>query len=279
MKNFLAWFLRSVLHYRSDVVMVNLGRSFPEKSYEQLQEIHKQFYTHLATVFLEALWFGRRRGEKGRKRLRDSHIVEFTNPEELNRLYGGARQLMLLQAHTGNWELIGGILNYSYGVPMDISADRIAVSYLRLHNARMDRLMARSRTAMVEDLGFNGYVEAGEILRYALRNREEKFTYIFITDQYPYNHHDNVQVDFLHQKTATMTAAAALAVKLDMAVGYLRFECREGGGYRMTVVPLSDRAAGENPVELMQRYYRLLEEDIQKQPWNYLWTHKRWKIC
>ena len=23
----------------------------------------------------------------------------------------------------------------------------------------------------------------------------------------------------------------------------------------------------------------LLEEDIQKQPWNYLWTHKRWKIC
>ena len=47
----------------------------------------------------------------------------------------------------------------------------------------------------------------------------------------------------------------------------------------MTVVPLSDRAAGENPVELMQRYYRLLEEDIQKQPWNYLWTHKRWKIC
>lgn len=279
MKTVLAWFLRSVLRYRYDVVMVNLARSFPEKSYEQLQAIHKRFYRHLATVFAETLWFGRCRGEKGRKRLRDSHIVEFTNPEELNRLYGGARQLMLLQAHTGNWELIGGILNYSYGVPIDISADRIAVSYLRLHNARMDRLMARGRTAAVEDLGFNGYVEAGEILRYALRNKEEKYTYIFITDQYPYNHHDNMQVDFLHQKTATMTAAAALAVKLDMAVGYLRFECREGGGYRMTVVPLSDHAAGENPLELMRRYYRLLEEDLQKQPWNYLWTHKRWKIC
>ena len=32
MKSFMAWFLRNVLHYRSDVVMVNLSRSFPQKS-------------------------------------------------------------------------------------------------------------------------------------------------------------------------------------------------------------------------------------------------------
>lgn len=277
MKAFLAWFLRSVLRYRSDVVMVNLSRSFPEKNYDELQAIHKRFYRHLATIFMEMLWFGRCRGDKGRKRLRDSHIVEFTNPEEFNRLYGGARQLMLLQAHTGNWELIGGILNYSYGVPLDFTARDIAVTYLRLHNARMDRRMARCRTAAVADLGFDGYLEAGEVLRFALKNKERKFVYVFITDQYPYNSHDNVRVDFLHQETATMTGSAALAVKLDMAVAYLRFDAREDGGYRMTLVPLSEHAAGENPVELMQRYYRLLEQDLQKQPWNYLWTHKRWK--
>lgn len=277
MKGFLAWFLRSVLRYRSDVVTVNLSRSFPEKTYDELKAIHKRFYRHLATIFTETLWFSRCRGDKGRKRLRDSHIVEFTNPEEFNRLYGGAHQLMLLQAHTGNWELIGGILNYSYGTPLDFTAKDIAVTYLRLHNPRMDRRMARYRTAAVADQGFDGYLEAGEVLRFALKNRDRKFVYVFITDQYPYNSHDNIRVDFLHQQTPTMTGAAALAAKLDMAVGYLRFEAREEGGYRMTVVPISDHAAGENPVELMQRYYRLLEEDIQKQPWNYLWTHKRWK--
>ena len=277
MEAFLAWFLRSVLRYRSDVVTVNLSRSFPEKTYDELEVIHKRFYRHLATIFLEAAWFGRCRGEKGRRRLRESHIVEFTNPEELNRLYGSSRQLMLLQAHTGNWELIGGILNYSYSVPLEITPEAFAVTYLRLHNARMDRLMARSRTAPVADLGFKGYVEAGDILRFALQRKEQKFGYVFITDQYPYNNRENMQLDFLHQKTATMTGAAALAVKLDMAVGYLRFETRGEGGYRMTVVPLCDHAAGENPLELMQRYYRLLEEDLQKQPWNYLWTHKRWK--
>ena len=266
-----------MLRYRYDVVMVNLSRSFPEKSYDELRDVCKRFYLHLATVFTELLWFGRCRGEKGRRRLRESHIVEFTNPEELNRLYAGARQLMLLQAHTGNWELIGGILNYSYAEPLDLSPDAIAVTYLRLHNARMDAFMARNRMAPVADLPFDGYVEAGDVLRYAIRRRDRKFCYIFITDQYPYSDYHKVHVNFMHRDTPTMVGAAALAAKLDMAVGYLRFEQREGGGYRMTVVPLCDHAAGEDPASLMKKYYSLLEEDLRKQPWNYLWTHKRWK--
>ena len=45
----------------------------------------------------------------------------------------------------------------------------------------------------------------------------------------------------------------------------------------MSVVPLSDNASAEKPDDIMKRYYKLLEEDLQAQPWNYLWTHKRWK--
>jgi KDO2-lipid IV(A) lauroyltransferase len=79
------------------------------------------------------------------------------------------------------------------------------------------------------------------------------------------------------QETVTMTGAAALACKLDMAVAYLRFECREDGGYRMTLVPLADHAGSHTPEELIGTYYKMLDEDLQRQPWNYLWTHKRWK--
>jgi KDO2-lipid IV(A) lauroyltransferase len=28
--------------------------------------------------------------------------------------------------------------------------------------------------------------------------------------------------------------------------------------------------------DIMKRYYELLEEDIRKQPENYLWSHRRW---
>ncbi len=276
MKKLIAWFLRSVLHYRSAVVMVNLSRSFPHKSYEEIRQIHDRFYLHLASVFTQMLWFGTCRGARGRKKLRRSHIVEFTNPEEFNRLYNGAPQLMLLQAHTGNWELVGGITNYSYGEPLAAPASLFAVTYLGLHNAWANRFMARNRTAAVADQGFRGYVETSQVLRFALENRNQKFVYSFITDQSPYLPSDT-HVTFMHQDTVTMTGAAKLAVKLDMAVAYLRFEEREDGGYYMSVVPLCEHAKGEDPLEIMKKYYQLLEEDLEKQPWNYLWTHRRWK--
>jgi len=111
----------------------------------------------------------------------------------------------------------------------------------------------------------------------ALGKKGRKFGYSFITDQSPYTDMKHPVVEFMHQPTQMMTGATALASKLGMAVVYLRYECREEGGYRMTFVPISDNAKGEDPVKLMERYYALLQEDLEKQPWNYLWTHKRWK--
>ncbi|MBP5483520.1 MAG: lysophospholipid acyltransferase family protein [Bacteroidales bacterium] len=278
MRKFTAWFLRSVIRYRSDVVMANLSRCFPRMTYEELQETHKRFYLHLADIIAETFWFGRYTGEKCRKRIRKSHIVEFTNPEEFNRLYRGATQLMMLQAHTGNWELIGGILNYSYGDPLDIDANTIAVTYLKQRPEFVDRFLERNRTAAVVDYGFKGYVEASNVVRFAYKNKDNKYSYSFITDQFPYTSNLKCELNFMYRTdTATMTGAASLAVKFDMAVGYLRFRCREGGGYTLSIVPICDRAGGHDVKEIMQKYYDLLEEDLREQPWNYLWTHKRWK--
>lgn len=275
---FLAWLTGSVFHYRQDVVMANLARCFPEMKYDQLKDTSRRFYRHFANTLVEMIWFGACRGEKGRERLHRSHLVEITNPEDLNRLYAGARQLMILQAHTGNWELIGGIVNYSYGEPLALSPKAFAVTYNKLSSKLWNRVMADNRTAPVADLGFDGYVETYQVLRYALSRKEEKFGYSFIADQYPYNHNmQHPTVDFMHQKTLAMNGAAALACKLDMAVVYLRYQCRPDGGYSMTFVPISEHAGGQNPTDILQQYYTLLEQDLQAQPWNYLWTHKRWK--
>lgn len=276
MKTFLAWFLRKVVCYRSDVVMVNLSRSFPQKSYEEIREIHKRFYLHLVTIFTEMLWVGTCRGERGREKFRRSHKLEFANPEEYNRLAALGRPIMLLEAHTGNWELMGGLPISSYGEPLNIRPDQYAVTYLALHNSRADRFVERARVGIMEGTGFHGYVETSRVMRFVLEHRDTPFLYTFITDQYPYSPH-HVPVRFMHQDTVTMTGGAGLAVKLDMVVAYLRFQEREGGGYRLSVVPICEHAAQMAPAEIMNKYYQLLEEDLEEQPWNYLWTHKRWK--
>ncbi len=43
---FFAWLLRDVMHYRRDVVMINLSRAFPDKKYKELKQISNAFYKH-----------------------------------------------------------------------------------------------------------------------------------------------------------------------------------------------------------------------------------------
>lgn len=277
---FFAWLLGSVLHYRDKEVMINLSRSFPDKKYKELKQIHKQFYRHFGEIIAEALWFGRNcRGNRGCKRLHRSHIVEMTNPEVLNRMFRENLQVMAMESHTGNWELIGGFFNYNYSdEPLAMSPEHIAVTYNRLHSARWDRFMAKNRCAPLTQTKFAGYCESREILRYAVQHRRDPHVYVFITDQYPYKfatkHHLG---QFMHQDTETMNGAAVLACKMNMAVVYLRFVRREGGGYALTFIPIAEHAGESTPEAIMEKYYTLLEEDINAQPWNYLWSHKRWK--
>jgi len=196
------------MHYREKEVMVNLARSFPEKKYKELNSIRKKFYRHLGDIITEAIWFGACRGKRGCKRLRKSHLVEIENAEVLNRLFENSTQVMAMESHTGNWELVGGFFNYDYETPLAMSPEHIAVTYNRLHSAVWDQIMADNRCATLIGTAFDGYLESREILRYAVSHRRDKRVYVFITDQFPYKfatkHHLG---EFMHQPTATITTA------------------------------------------------------------------------
>ena len=88
---------------------------------------------------------------------------------------------------------------------------------------------------------------------------------------------DFFQGTFLNQRTEAMGGAAVLACKLGMSVAYIRWRQEEQGHYKMTFVPLVENAAESTPGQILEMFYKHLEEDIQAQPWNYLWTHKRWR--
>lgn len=274
----LAWFLRSVVHYRREVVLTNIARSFPDKDYAEIQAIYKQFYRHFGELFAELIWFGGCRGEKGCERLRRQHLVEIVGLDSFNPFWDRSRSVLLLNSHAGNWELMGGMFEYNYEVEPHYTLAQTVVLYLQLFNPFWDRFVGDNRCAPVAHKGFQGYVETRSILRYALSHKDEKRLYVFNTDQYPYGGSVHCSVgEFLHQPTLAMTGGAALAVKLGMGVGYIRWRQLSRGHYRMTFVPLFDNAADHTPEEIMTRYYALLQEDIQAQPWNYLWSHKRWK--
>jgi KDO2-lipid IV(A) lauroyltransferase len=125
--------------------------------------------------------------------------------------------------------------------------------------------------------GFEGYVESRNVLRFTLEHRDRR-TFLFNTDQYPYRGAQGHEVkDFMHQRTLAMTGGAAIACKFGLAAEYVSFERVSRGHYRMRFTTISRDASQMTPDGVMDRYYALLQKDIEAQPSNYLWGHKRWK--
>jgi len=264
-----------VFRYRYDDVMINLSRCFPTLNCYELRILCRQFYHHFADIVVEAVWFG---GCRKPERLKKAGLVKIVNPEELERLHSLAPSMMVLYSHCGNWELYGGLHHYSGRKLEGIGEDTIKVVYRAASSKLSDAFIKENRFAPLADPeNFEGYIESHNMVRYALTHRDRKLMYNVNTDQRPYYAgSDNMEVDFMGIHTKTMSAAAALARKCHMSVSFLRMDVESRGHYRMEFVTICDDASTMTVQEIMDRYYLLLEEEIRQQPWNYLWTHRRW---
>lgn len=276
MGRFLGWFVGDFVRYRRDVVMTNLSRSFPEKKYEELSSIASRAYRHFCTVLCEAIWFGVSDAE----RIRRSHIAEVVRCSELNNLFDSGRSVIVLLGHVGSWEVIGGMKSYNYGdEQIHCEENDFCVVYKALSSKTWDAFMNRNRIAPIVDKEhFDGIVESFDIMRYVFKHRDCRKMYYFITDQSPYTDASCVKVaDFMHQPTWSMNGGPALAILFGLPVVYMSMRRGEDDNYTIRYIPICDNPEGMTDVQILDRYYELLQEDIEAQPWNYLWTHKRWK--
>ncbi len=264
--------MKNILHYRQNVVITNISRSFPEKKYPEIKSIVSAFYRHLGEIFAEAVWFS---GSDAR-RIHASGICRYTNLEVLCDAYENSPSVTVLFSHCGNWELLGGLLCYNYNPDVDYPCheSNVKVVYKELHNRFWNEVFVRNRCYPAK--GFDGQIESKNILRYAIRHRNVKNIYIYPTDQYPYAGSHDAGL-FLNQPTKVMLGSAGLAHKLGMSVLYLSMKQVSRGHYEMTFVPICGNAAELSPEEIMRKYLDLLEADIRETPYNWLWSHKRWK--
>ena len=269
----IGWCIENVFKYRTGLVEVNLANAFPEKSQLDRDKIKHQFYVHFAKIFLEAAWFS----ACDKERLRKSHIAEIINPELLNRLYDQRPSIMIMSSHSGNWEIMGGACNYSYKEDFHFSDLDICSVYRKLSSKMMNEIMEDIRLAVISDRkAFTGYMESRNVLRYVFKNKDKKKIYLFTTDQRPYfSGSDHMKVTFMNRPCYAMSASAGVAKKFGMAVVYQRMLERKGG-YDIEYIPICEDASKMSVEEMVDKYYRLLEEDLRTQPYNYLWTHNRW---
>lgn len=274
--DFIAWLAGKVIHYRSDVVWVNISRAFPDKKYKELKAIYKEFYRHLGELVAEFIWFG----GSTFKSLRKKGIVRITNAKVLADLREKAASVTMLSTHCGNWELMGGLPGYdSYdGIPLTFSEKDIYVVYKKLTNEVSDRVFALNRIAPLEIVGTECEVESKNILRFSIANKDRKCLYIYPADQAPYKGTGKHPIgQFMHQPTNAMIGSMGIACKLSHAVVYMGMKRLERGRYEVTYTTICEDASQTTPEAIIRKYYDLLEQELNETPANWLWSHKRWK--
>lgn len=250
--------------YRKKVVRKNLKSSFPDKSEAELKKIEQQFYHWLCDYFNETIKLLSISKETLLKH------IEFRNVDQMEKCFSEGQNCAAILGHYCNWEWLSatGLAFRQYPEAV------MGLIYHPLYNDAFDRLFIGIRSAQ------GGVcIPKKDILRYLVTYKKEKKNYLFgyISDQSPRWHNIHLWLPFLNHDTPVFTGGERIMRKMNDAVFYVEMERPKRGKYICTFHLVTREATKLPENEITIRFFKLLEETINKQPAFYLWTHNRWK--
>ncbi len=256
----ISYVLKTVLHYRQDVIRTNLQQSFPEKSGKDLLQIEKAYYHWLGQLIIESI----KVIHLSSRRLQNR--VSLLNPSLLTELQQKQQDFILLAGHTGNWE-------WSPGAICPYGFDMLGV-YKPQRNKSIDYLTYLIRKKKdVLPIPMKG------TLRVLLENQHHPRprALLLLADQIPAKNDINHWNTFLKRETGWFDGPEKLAQRFNLPVLYLKMSRIKSGNYQCELIPLSDTNSSLAPGEIMNFYSHALESNINDQPPYWLWSHRRWK--
>lgn len=237
----------------------NIQHSFPNLSKKEQHKIVKQFYRYFTYLLAESV----KNLSISEKELKKRMLVK--NPDLLNEFYDKGQSVLLLSAHFFNWELI-------------ITAQSLLFKHQAvgigtpLSNKFWDKKIndRRERFGM-KVVHADNYKEELEKLK------GTPTATLILGDQSPSNVENSYWIDFLNQKTAFFFGAEIIANQSNSAVVYISMSRIKRGQYALELIPITAHPQQEEYGFITETYVKLLEEDIFKTKYAWLWSHKRWK--
>lgn len=259
-----SWKLYLILYYlagyRRNIVEANLTSSFPEKSKDEIKEISKKFYKHLADMFIEGIKIRHMTEKELLKRF------NFKNPELVNKYTSQGRDAIAAFGHYGNWEWIVGIHR--------VLDARVLTVYKPLHNRYFDRYFLKLRSRYGMEL-----VAMSSTLRRIISYRKEGVNTLtgLVADQTPPKKDIQFWTGFLNHDTPVYMGVEKLARKFDMVVFFFKISKVKRGYYELEAEVICDDAISLDEFELTRLHIKRLEKHILEKPEYWLWSHRRWK--
>lgn len=240
------------------VCIQNISRSFPDKKYDEITSIVKEFYVNFADYFIEVL----KSVSISSKKLDEKLTVkgfEFVEDQIKN-----GKQVIACLGHCGNWEILNCL-------PSKLQAT-IYSGYKPISISGINKLMYRTRSRFGVKL-----LPSHTIAKHILSNKNNPAMYLLIGDQCPKLVNNDYSFHFLNQQTTVYPGTEKLARATDATVVYIKIIRTSKGHYQAICQPICESASKMEHLEITKCYMNLLQSNIEEDPGAWLWSHKRWK--
>lgn len=256
--NFAFRIIHDVMGYRKEVVRDNMRHAFPEKSPAEIEVIMRRFYKGFCDQWIETLKLlsmSRRQLER-----RTS-----CNWEELQKLHDEGLNGYILTAHRFNWEWANAAIAMH-------APQHYACVYLPLSSKGFDRLMRRIRTRtgarMISMKALKGGFKELQNGPYLLSLAADQNPAVVETAEW---------IPFMHREAPFFRGPDQMPRRARAAVLIGGIERVKRGHYRFTLTRIAADASKLEAGVILRAYVRNIEEQLEAQPDNYLWSHRRWK--
>lgn len=246
--------------YRKKVVYNNLKNSFPEKSHKELIIIQKKFFVNFCDYIVEML-----------KAFTISETELKVRVQHLNRdlfteIKNEGKNIILLSGHVFNWEWFNALATF-------VEQNNCHPVYRKMNSEFWEE-----KIKFVRNRFNNQSLEANEVVKQILRApKDGNSIYMFVADQTPHHLHVSYGLNFLNQPTPAFIGYDRLSQKLDLAFIYCDMKKVKRGFYQVNYYRIYPNGEKFEKFEVVNKFHKLLENTIRRNPDNWLWSHRRWK--
>lgn len=240
------------------IAMANLDLAYGDTlSGAEKRAIARRVFRNFSLTMTDYFWFSRNTRERVRR---------YVEVDELSERWLKGGPLVAVTAHFGNWEV--------FGHAAMMQGSMLASVAKPVKNPEIDRRINALREASGQRI-----VPRAGALKALVRVLRDRGTVALLLDQDTRVEDGGVFVPFFGVPVPVSGAAAGLAVRMEVPLVMAYCAHRGGGFYRCYVrdVLRPEELRGKDPGEVTARVSAMLEEEIRRDPAQWLWTYKRWK--
>lgn len=255
----LYYLLFHILRFRRRIAANNLYNSFPNLSSKEQEKLLKRHYRNFCDVVIEIIKSLNLKSEQIK-----NHVA-ITNTQEIEQVLQQGQTIVLALAHHCNQEWAMLATSQQIEFPID-------GIYKPLHLKWLDELALESRSRSNITL-----IPAKTCVTDLIKRAKQTRIIAIAADQAPRRRDEAYWSTFLHQETPFYLGLEKIAMLFKYPVFFMEVERLSRGKYHVSFKQISKPPYAKNSHLISRNYVQAVEEQILKQPQDWLWIHRRWK--